>query len=71
MKIVYLVYQRFIVKTKIFYTMGKGDIKTRRGKISNGSFGKRRPHLSKAALKPKVGDAAPKEVEQKAVKAKK
>ncbi|MGE8293346.1 hypothetical protein D3C87_872390 [compost metagenome] len=51
--------------------MGKGDIKTRRGKISNGSFGKRRPHLSKASIKPKVGDAAPKEVEKKAAKAKK
>lgn len=23
--------------------MGKGDIKTRRGKIANGSYGKRRP----------------------------
>ncbi|QRY55396.1 30S ribosomal protein THX [Sphingobacterium siyangense] len=46
--------------------MGKGDIKTRRGKISNGSFGKRRPHLSKAAIKPKVKNGASKEVEQKA-----
>ncbi|MDF2518725.1 MAG: ribosomal small subunit protein bTHX [Sphingobacterium sp.] len=51
--------------------MGKGDIKTRRGKISNGSFGKRRPHLSKASIKPKVDDAAPKAVEPKATKAKK
>ena len=24
--------------------MGKGDIKSKRGKISNGSFGKKRPH---------------------------
>jgi ribosomal small subunit protein bTHX len=24
--------------------MGKGDIKTKRGKIANRSFGKRRPH---------------------------
>ncbi|TZF84627.1 30S ribosomal protein THX [Pedobacter sp. BS3] len=24
--------------------MGKGDIKTKRGKIRNGSFGKKRPH---------------------------
>ncbi|MDR6734724.1 MULTISPECIES: 30S ribosomal protein THX [unclassified Sphingobacterium] len=45
--------------------MGKGDIKTRRGKISNGSFGKRRPHLSRAAIKPKVDNAEPKEIEQK------
>ncbi|MDM1293127.1 30S ribosomal protein THX [Sphingobacterium sp. N143] len=50
--------------------MGKGDIKTRRGKISNGSFGKRRPHLSKASIKPKVNNEAPKEVEPK-TKAKK
>jgi 30S ribosomal protein S31 len=24
--------------------MGKGDLRTRRGKIYNGSYGKRRPH---------------------------
>jgi 30S ribosomal protein S31 len=24
--------------------MGKGDIRTRRGKINNGSYGKTRPH---------------------------
>ncbi len=29
--------------------MGKGDIKSRRGKISNGSYGKARPHRVKAA----------------------
>ncbi|RKO72845.1 30S ribosomal protein THX [Sphingobacterium puteale] len=51
--------------------MGKGDIKTRRGKISNGSFGKRRPHLSKASIKPKVDDSTEKKVEKKTVKAKK
>lgn len=45
--------------------MGKGDIKTRRGKISNGSFGKRRPHLSKTDIKPKVKNEASTEVEQK------
>jgi len=28
--------------------MGKGDIKTKRGKISSGSFGKKRPHSVKA-----------------------
>ena len=28
--------------------MGKGDIKTRKGKITNGSFGKRRPHQANA-----------------------
>ncbi|MCW8311691.1 30S ribosomal protein THX [Sphingobacterium thalpophilum] len=50
--------------------MGKGDIKTRRGKISNGSFGKRRPHLSKSSLKPKVSNEASEVTEQK-TKAKK
>jgi ribosomal small subunit protein bTHX len=24
--------------------MGKGDTRTRRGKVNNGSYGKRRPH---------------------------
>jgi 30S ribosomal protein S31 len=27
--------------------MGKGDIRTRRGKIYNGSYGKKRPHRAK------------------------
>lgn len=27
--------------------MGKGDIKSKRGKIVNGSFGKSRPHKAK------------------------
>jgi 30S ribosomal protein S31 len=30
--------------------MGKGDIKSRKGKISNGSFGKSRPHRVKAVV---------------------
>jgi len=33
--------------------MGKGDQRTRRGKIYNGSFGKTRPHRP-----PKKGEAA-------------
>lgn len=33
--------------------MGKGDNKTRRGKVSNGSYGKVRPHRS-----PNADDAA-------------
>jgi 30S ribosomal protein S31 len=32
--------------------MGKGDIKTRRGKIRNGSFGKSRPHRTAAVVAP-------------------
>jgi len=27
--------------------MGKGDLRTRRGKIYNGSYGKKRPHRPK------------------------
>lgn len=38
--------------------MGKGDLRTRRGKIYNGSFGKKRPgRVKKAAPAPKT--AAP------------
>ena len=34
--------------------MGKGDLRTRRGKIYNGSFGKKRPHkLKKKAVEHK------------------
>jgi len=34
--------------------MGKGDIKTKKGKISNGSFGVRRPKKAKSVVvKPK------------------
>lgn len=46
--------------------MGKGDKKTRRGKVTAGSYGKTRPRKSVTA---KV--AAPKEVEAKAEKPKK
>ncbi|MFZ5939970.1 MAG: 30S ribosomal protein THX [Bacteroidota bacterium] len=45
--------------------MGKGDIKTRRGKLFNGSYGKRRPGKSSSpkitvqkAEKPKKGRTA-------------
>jgi 30S ribosomal protein S31 len=34
--------------------MGKGDKKTRRGKISIGSFGKLRPKSKKVNIKPKA-----------------
>ena len=35
--------------------MGKGDQRTRRGKIFRGSYGKTRPHKSKDAGKGKTG----------------
>lgn len=33
--------------------MGRGDIKTKKGKISNGSFGKSRPAKTKKTAAPK------------------
>lgn len=33
--------------------MGKGDVRTRRGKITNGSYGKKRPHKPKRWKKKK------------------
>ncbi|WP_240646567.1 30S ribosomal protein THX [Chitinophaga rhizosphaerae] len=35
-------------------TMGRGDIKTKKGKISNGSFGKSRPAKTKKATAAKA-----------------
>lgn len=34
--------------------MGRGDIKTKKGKISNGSFGKARPAKTKKNAAPKA-----------------
>lgn len=39
-------------------TNGKGDRRTRRGKIYNGSYGKTRPHRGKKAGAEKPGSAA-------------
>jgi 30S ribosomal protein S31 len=33
--------------------MGKGDIKSKKGKIANGSFGKKRPHKPKKEISAK------------------
>jgi len=43
--------------------MGKGDLKTKRGKIHNGSYGKHRPYRVKAAAAPTA--AAPKKKTKK------
>lgn len=40
--------------------MGKGDIKTKRGKITNKSFGKSRPHRAKQAAEEKQAEKASK-----------
>ncbi|RKT00911.1 30S ribosomal protein THX [Chryseobacterium defluvii] len=44
--------------------MGKGDKKTRRGKINSGSYGKTRPKKSSKSVviseKPEVAEKAPK-----------
>lgn len=39
----------FDVESSNTHFMGKGDIKSKRGKIVNGSFGKRRPHRVKSS----------------------
>jgi ribosomal small subunit protein bTHX len=43
--------------------MGKGDMKTKRGKIHKGTYGKHRPHKSKAAA---VAPATPVKKSKKA-----
>jgi 30S ribosomal protein S31 len=40
--------------------MGRGDIKTKKGKIASGSFGKSRPAKVKKAVVAKKETAAPK-----------
>ncbi len=45
--------------------MGKGDIKTKRGKIINGSFGVSRPHKTVKAVKEVVAEAKPKKTAKK------
>lgn len=50
--------------------MGKGDIKSRRGKIHNGSFGVRRARKAEATTATVVAIAAPK-ADKKAATAKK
>ncbi len=43
-----------ILRKSNIYNMGKGDIKTRRGKIANKSYGARRPKkAAKIEVKPK------------------
>ncbi|WP_144281754.1 30S ribosomal protein THX [Chryseobacterium echinoideorum] len=38
--------------------MGKGDKKSKRGKINNGSYGKRRPRKSTKSHKPSESEKA-------------
>jgi 30S ribosomal protein S31 len=42
------------------YVMGKGDIKTKKGKISNQSFGKLRKHKTDKPVEKKEEDSSPK-----------
>jgi 30S ribosomal protein S31 len=42
-----------------FHPMGKGDSRTRKGKISSGSYGNSRPHASVINGKPAAAPAAP------------
>lgn len=50
--------------------MGRGDKKTRKGKIFAGSFGKARPHKVKATVAPKKvkPEVKPKKVKEAKVK---
>jgi len=41
------------------HTNGKGDRRTRRGKICNGSYGKTRPHRGKKAAAATAAPAKP------------
>jgi 30S ribosomal protein S31 len=46
--------------------MGKGDQRSRRGKIHRGTFGRRRPKRNKGAAKPVVAvESAPKKTPRK------
>ena len=46
--------------------MGKGDQRSRRGKIHRGTFGRRRPKKSKGAARPVAAvEAAPKKASRK------
>jgi len=47
--------------------MGKGDQRSRRGKIHRGTFGTRRPKRNKSAVKPPVAavETAPKKTTRK------
>lgn len=49
--------------------MGRGDKKTRKGKIFAGSFGKSRPHKVKKTVAPKKVEAEAKPKRTKAAKA--
>jgi 30S ribosomal protein S31 len=54
--------------------MGRGDIKTKKGKISSGSYGVLRPHRKPkpvAVAKPKAKKVAPKKAEDDKPAAKK
>ena len=48
--------------------MGKGDQRSRRGKIHRGTFGRRRPKRSKSAAKPVAPvESAPKKTSRKEI----
>lgn len=47
-------FSTIIHQLKNHSTMGRGDIKTKKGKISNGSFGKSRPAKTKKATAAKA-----------------
>lgn len=44
-----MVFSNFVIQLN-YITMGKGDKKSKRGKINNGSYGKRRPRKSSKTI---------------------
>ena len=62
----FLFYDLINLSTKSLKTMGKGDIKTRKGKITNGSFGVTRPRSNrKAEIQTKVSKKSKKTTAKK------
>ncbi|WP_232831755.1 30S ribosomal protein THX [Taibaiella helva] len=52
------VFLHFVHFFKKQITMGRGDIRTKRGKISSGTYGVSRPAKAKKATAPKAEDKA-------------
>ena len=48
-----------LITLKIKFTMGRGDIKTKKGKIFAGSFGKSRPAKAAKTVATKTAAAVP------------
>ncbi|WP_240432965.1 30S ribosomal protein THX [Taibaiella koreensis] len=54
----FLYFCALFIFSKKQITMGRGDIRTKRGKISSGTYGVSRPAKAKKATAPKAEDKA-------------